>query len=250
MRACPCGTTETLGSDFEPNAYKNATRKLAQQTRIYLVAGYIGFSPVSESKQRNSAALISPRGQIIGTHNKIHLYAGERATTIAGTTPTVLDSSLGKIGIAICFDTCWTNVLREEANKGAQLIAMPNFDPPVPRGVVHYLHGAMLPFRAIENRVPIVRADPNGHSGAIDSSGRVLDSLPMQRAGVSVRSVRLGDGNPTFFARFGDWLAWFSLSFAVVTSGFLLRRAVSERRFVQLKMREKRLEKLNTMQKM
>ena len=235
---------EVLGSDFQSDKNDDATRKLAQRLKTYLVAGYIGSSTWSEFKQFNSAALIAPDGKIVGTHLKIHLYAGERATTLAGKTPTVLDSPLGKIGLAICFDTCWTNVLRDETRGGAQIIAMPNFDPPVPRGVVHYLHGAMLPFRAIENRVPIVRADPNGQSGTIDSRGRVLDSLPMQQAGAAVSDVHPGDGKPTFFAQTGDWLAWFCVLISGGAIIIALCRSISERRLSQNQSREKRMESL------
>lgn len=196
---------EILGDDFQPAKASDATRELARVSQTHLVAGYIDNAT---SQSFNSAALLSPTGKVLGVHQKIHLYAGERSTTAVGTTPTVVNSSLGKIGIAICFDTCWTNVVRDETNRGAQIIAMPNFDPPVPRGVVHYLHGAMLPFRAIENRVPIVRADPNGQSGIIDAKGRVLESLTMQSAGVSVQNVNLGNGQGTPFSRWGEWFVW------------------------------------------
>ncbi len=217
---------ETLGSDFQPRKNDDATRQLARQLGTTIVAGWM---EENDAKQWNSAALVAPNGDVASVHRKIHLYAGERSSTTAGTTPTVIDTDLGKIGIAICFDTCWTNVLRAETKNGAQIIAMPNFDPPVPRGVVHFLHGAMLPFRAVENRVPIVRADPNGHSGVVTAQGRVLDSRPLQRADVSVRDVFLGYGKPTFFARFGDWLAWTCVLITAISSVILLRRALLSR---------------------
>ena len=232
---------EVLGTDFESGKNDDATRQLARTLKTYLVAGYIDQSA---ARQFNSAALLSPQGQVVGTHRKIHLYAGERSTTKAGTTPTVVASSLGKIGVAICFDTCWTNVVRDETKSGAQIIAMPNFDPPVPRGVVHFLHGAMLPFRAIENRIPIVRADPNGHSGTIDAQGRVLESLPMWKSGASVSDVRLGDGTSTFFTRSGDWLAWLCLLVAASGTIIASRRSISKRRLLEKQSREKRMESL------
>lgn len=220
---------ENLGTDFQIDKSDDDTRQLARRLKTTIVAGFI---EERGRQQLNCAALISPRGEVLGVHRKIHLYAGERATTTVGTTPTVLNSALGKIGIAICFDTCWTDVLREEANRGALIIAMPNFDPPVPRGVVHHLHGAMLPFRAIENRVPIVRADPNGHSGVITSQGRVLDSLPFQNAGVSAQNVRLGNGQGTVFSRGGEWLVWLCalclLTFWLMNRGRVSKHAPDE----------------------
>ncbi len=194
-----------LGTDFDARSNKDATKLLARELKIFLVPGY---TDSFGEKQTNCAAIINPNGEVVGVHRKIHLFLAERSSTQAGTQATSFPTSLGKIGMAICFDTCWTNILREETQRGAQIIAMPNFDPPVPRGVVHLLHGAMLPFRAVENRVPIVRADPNGQSGTVDAQGRVLEIAPMWKSATEVCDVHLGDGHATFFAQNGDWLAW------------------------------------------
>lgn len=207
-----------LGTDFDANSNKDATKLLARQLKIFLVAGYTDFRA---EPQTNCAAIIAPDGEIVGVHRKIHLFLAERQTTQAGNEATSFSTAIGKIGMAICFDTCWTNILRDEVKSGAQIVAMPNFDPPAPRGVVHFLHGAMLPFRAVENRVPIVRADPNGQSGTIDANGRVLDALPMWKVGASISDVRSGDGKPTFFAQSGDWLAWFCVALSALGTGFV-----------------------------
>lgn len=91
---------------------------------------------------------------------------------------------------------------------GARLIALPNYDPPTPRGVLHRLHGAMLPFRAVENGVPFVRADSNGLSQIVDAQGRIVGQSPLFTPDVLVGDVALGDGQGTFFTRTGDWLAY------------------------------------------
>ena len=117
----------------------------------------------------------------------------------------------GPVGLEICFDSCYTNTTRETVRQGAQLIAMPNYDPPTPRGVLHRLHGAMLPFRAVENRVPFVRADSNGLSQIVDPSGRIVGQSPLFAPDVLVGTMQLGDGQGTFFTRWGDWLAYVCL---------------------------------------
>lgn len=85
---------------------------------------------------------------------------------------------------------------------------MPNYDPPTPRGVLHRLHGAMLPFRAVENAVPFVRADSNGLSQIVDAQGRIVAQSPLYAPDVLVATVPLGPGKGTFFTRWGDWLAY------------------------------------------
>ncbi len=127
----------------------------------------------------------------------------------------------------ICFDSCYTNTTRQEAGQGARLIALPNYDPPTPRGVLHRLHGTMLPFRAVENAVPFVRADSNGLSQIVDAQGRIVGQSPLFTPDVLVGDVALGDGRGTFFTRFGDWSAYACLA---VVCGSLFARLFPRRR--------------------
>ncbi len=119
----------------------------------------------------------------------------------------------------LSFDSCYTNTTRETVAGGARLIAMPNYDPPTPRGVLHRLHGAMLPFRAVENRVPFVRADSNGLSQIVNPSGQIVGQSPLFAPDILVGTVKLGDGQGTFFTRWGDWLAYLCLLIVVVRLG-------------------------------
>ena len=66
----------------------------------------------------------------------------------------------------------------------------------------------MLPFRAVENAVPFVRADSNGLSQIVDAQGRIVAQSPLYAPDVLVATVPLGPGKGTFFTRWGDWLAY------------------------------------------
>ncbi len=66
----------------------------------------------------------------------------------------------------------------------------------------------MLPFRAVENHVPFVRADSNGLSQIVSADGRIVGQSALFVPDVLVGTVNLGDGQGTFFTRFGDWLAY------------------------------------------
>lgn len=201
-------TEGSLGGAFRANDPDDETAKLARTLNVFLVPGYTqGATP----KDFNCAALVDPTGQTRGVHHKIKLFLGERQSVQPGRAAMVCDtgnSALGKIGLLICFDSCSTSATRQAVAKGARLIAMPNYDPPTPRAILHRLHGALLPFRAIENRVAFVRADPNGLSQIIDPWGRIVAESPLYVADALVADVPFGNGQGTLFTRGGDWLAY------------------------------------------
>jgi apolipoprotein N-acyltransferase len=197
---------ESLGGEFTPTDPKDETRALARSLHTALVVGY---SDDTKPKPFNCAAYIAPTGDVLApAHHKIHLYLAERETNRSGHDATVVQTPQGRVGLEICFDSCYTNTTRATVRRGANLIAMPNYDPPTPRGVLHRLHGAMLPFRAVENRVPFVRADSNGLSQIVSSSGQVIAQAPLFQTDILLGSVTLGTGRGTFFTRWGDWLAY------------------------------------------
>ena len=205
---------ESLGGEFAPDSPKDDTRSLARNINTALVVGY---SDDTRPKPFNCAAYIAADGTVANPiHHKIHLYLAERETNQSGQAATVVPTSQGLLGLEICFDSCYTNTTRETVRRGAKLIAMPNYDPPTPRGVLHRLHGAMLPFRAVENRVPFVRADSNGLSQIVTADGRIAAQSPLFAPDVLVGTVPLGNGQGTFFTRFGDWLAYLCLLVVIV----------------------------------
>jgi len=209
----------SLGGGFTPEHPRDPTIALARETGAHLVPGY---TEEARPKRFNCAAFVSPEGEVKGVHRKIHLFLGERRGTQSGREARAFDTELGRLGMEICFDSCYTGVTRRIVADGARLIAMPNYDPPVPGGVLHYLHAAVLPFRAVENRVPFVRADATGCSQVIDSTGRVLREAPLYAADTLVADVTLGNGRGTLFTRLGDWLAYLCL---LLTAGYAVAAA-------------------------
>ena len=199
------GTEEGWGAGFNPQRADDDVYRLARETGAHLVVGY---EERAAPKSFNCAALVTPGGATVGIHHKIRLFLGERLVVQAGDRARAWDTTLGKVGLLICFDSCYTTSTREAVRDGAQIIALPNYDPPTARGILHNLHAALLPFRAAENRVAYVRADPNGQSQIIDPWGRIVAQSPMYQAVALVAPVPLGSGNPTPFTRWGDMWAW------------------------------------------
>lgn len=213
---------DCLGSAFVPGARINPTEKLARELGMYLVVGY---TQDAQPKPYNCAGLIDPIGMTVAVYHKIHLFGGEAQSFQPGLSVKAVSTRIGKIGMEICFDSCFADITRGLARQGAQIVAVPNFDPLTEHGDLHRLHSALMPLRAVENHVAIVRSDPNGHSLIVAPDGQILADAPMWAADALVADVPLGSGTGTFYSRWGDWLAYLCAAFAAFSAGFLLWRA-------------------------
>ena len=200
------GTENAWGAAFSPSSSNAIPAQLARENRRVFWWSAIRTTP---SRCRLTAPRLSGRnGKTVGVHHKLRLFLGERQAMQPGQEIEAWNTPLGKVGQLICFDTCYTGDVRKCVQAGAQIIAVPNYDPPTPGNALHNLHAALLPFRAVENGVAIVRADPNGRSQIIDGQDRTVADSPMFRAAALVAPVVLGDGRGTFFTQFGDWFAY------------------------------------------
>jgi apolipoprotein N-acyltransferase len=199
------GTENAFGYTFVPNDPRSEMNRLAKETGRWLV---VGQEMNGDPKPFNCASLVSSNGETVGTHHKIALFLGERQNMQPGDHASAWATPYGKVGLLICFDSCYPAVTRQAVRAGAQIIAMPNYDPPTPHAVLHHLHAALTPFRAVENRVAFIRADPNGRSQIINPWGHIIAETPLYRAQSLVAEVLLGDGAGTLFTRFGDWFAY------------------------------------------
>jgi len=205
-------------------------RQLAAETDAHLVLGY--FVQVTERAWRNEATVLAPDGQFLGVYGKDHpvTFAGETSLT-RGTYP-VYTTPLGRIGTIICYDLDFTGTARRITRNGAQLILVPSHDWPE-IATKHYTH---LVFRAVENRVSLVKADNSGNDSVIvDPYGRIIAAAITpggdKTGQVVMANVPLGTGD-SLAVRLGDWVGWLSLAglafFTVLppltTSRFLVRK--------------------------
>jgi apolipoprotein N-acyltransferase len=210
----------SLGSSFVPGARINPTEKLAKKFGIYLI---VGFTGPGKPKPYNCAAIVDPSGKTRAIYHKIHLFGGEAQEFQSGDSVRAFDTGLGGVGMEICFDSCFADITRHLALSGAQIVAVPNFDPLTEHGDLHRLHSALMTLRAVENHVAIIRSDPNGHSVIVAPDGQIMADAPMWTADALVADVQIGDGKGTFYSRWGDWLAYLCIAF-VIASAVALKR--------------------------
>ncbi|MGB1800410.1 MAG: nitrilase-related carbon-nitrogen hydrolase [Gammaproteobacteria bacterium] len=125
---------------------------LAKKNNYHLV---VGFAEKNNDKCFNSAALIGPDG-IEHIYRKVHLFNEEKFIFDAGDTPFIVNTVDGvKIGIMICFDWAFPEVMRTLAIQGAQLICQPS------NLVLTFCQQTMLA-RCIENKVFAITANRYG----------------------------------------------------------------------------------------
>jgi apolipoprotein N-acyltransferase len=218
-----------LAIDYDPQMTNtNTFRALAKETNAYLTIGYIVRT--SPTLHRNEATVLSPQGEFLGIYGKEHptLMMGETNTTL-GTHP-VYATPLGRLATIICYDLDFTDTARAMARNGAQIIAVPSLDDPT-MATKHYTH---LIFRAIENRVPMIKSDSTGSDSVIvDAYGRVLaKAITPQNDAVLVADVSLGTGD-ALVVTLGDWVGWLCLAGLVFFICFVpltLRRGSSKHR--------------------
>ena len=82
---------------------------MARELKAHLVVGY---EEPAQPKPFNCAAIVGLDGRVKGTHRKIHPFLGERQGMQCGCEATAFPTDLGKVGMEICFDSCYPEVTR------------------------------------------------------------------------------------------------------------------------------------------
>ncbi|HET6873553.1 MAG TPA: nitrilase-related carbon-nitrogen hydrolase [Acidimicrobiales bacterium] len=192
---------------------------LARQTGAYLVVGYQVVTPRG---QRNEAAVISPDGRFLGVYGKQHpaiMFADDQTSLTAGGMP-IYRTPYGRLSTIICFDLDYTDTARQAARRGAQILAVPSWDPPGD-ATKHY---ALLVFRAIENRLSVIKAESAYDSAIIDPYRNIVADVvtPGGSSATLEASVAAGSGH-TPLTVFGDLWGWLVVAAAAITVAGRLR---------------------------
>jgi apolipoprotein N-acyltransferase len=107
------------------------------------------------------------------------------------------------ISAVICYEIIFPDFVRRFADNGAAVIASLTNDGWFGNTSMPYQHFGMAVFRAVENRVPVVRAANTGVSGFIDVHGRTTARTGIFTETYTVGSIRAGT-EKTFYTKYGD----------------------------------------------
>mgnify|MGYP002230890678 CR=1 FL=1 len=159
----------------------------------------------------NTCYLFSPQGEELARHRKVHLFdidvpGGQRFmesdTLTAGSQITVVDTALGKLGLAICFDIRFAEFFRVMGDLGAQLILVPAaFN--MTTGPLHW--DLAFRMRALDQQCFVAGCSPaRDRSASYVAYGHSLVCNP---GGRSSRTVARGRRSGWWTLTWGTWPA-------------------------------------------
>jgi predicted amidohydrolase len=127
-------------------------KQLSIRTGAIVVAGFIE----KDGTRVFNSSMIVDGDTVVDTYRKIHLFNKEKLWFTPGDKPLKVYNLQGmRIGIMICFDWIFPEVMRTLALKGAQIVAHPS------NLVMPYCQNAMIT-RCLENRVFAITANRIG----------------------------------------------------------------------------------------
>lgn len=129
----------------------------------------VGSMPEPNGDKVFNTVYVADNGQLAGVYRKLHLFSllGEDKAFSGGDSWLLADTSIGKIGVIICYDLRFPELSRRLALEGAQVICVPA-QWPKPRQE-HWR--ALLRARAIENQLFVVSCNACGLIGKLDFFG-------------------------------------------------------------------------------
>jgi predicted amidohydrolase len=150
----------------------------------------------------NTSVVFGPRGEVLATYRKIHLFGfdtGEAVTLTAGTDVVVVDTPLGPTGLATCYDLRFPELFRAHTDAGATAVLIPTGWPEVRIGAWDLLTRA----RATENQVWLVGANAVGTSNGVAMGGHtvVIDPWGAEVAQLAEPGVLRADLDPALPAQ-------------------------------------------------
>jgi predicted amidohydrolase len=93
-----------------------------------------GFCELGEDGRLYNSAAVVEGGGVLGVYRKIHLWDRERLFfEPGGECAPVLETSVGRIGVGVCYDLNFPEVARGLALAGAEIVVLPSNLPRFPR---------------------------------------------------------------------------------------------------------------------
>ena len=141
---------------------------IARQNAIDLVCG---LYTQENGVFRNSQKVFSAAGALLATYHKAHLFAVERTMYSAGDQPMVVETSIGRLGLTICYDLIFPEYVRKIVDLGADIVINSTdwINDPYQRDVWGWNQErvqGLASTRALENVVPLAMACRTGRESA------------------------------------------------------------------------------------
>jgi len=212
-------------------------REVVRSTRVPLLLGAPGYEQREGDvpRQYNQAWMIDADGEIAGPYDKIRLVPfGEYVPWGGlfglvqkavegigdfgfGTSYVVFDGPPAagadeptRASALICYEAIFPDLTRRFAQSGAQILVNVSNDAWYGRTVAPYQLLAMIAVRAVENRMPLVRATNTGVSAFVALDGTITGATPLFEEAVIVEDVKIVRG-ASLYTQLGDWIVYASI---------------------------------------
>jgi apolipoprotein N-acyltransferase len=216
--------------------FRGAIETMAKEADAYVISGTVTFVGRGSSRPQNAAVLLAPDGQMLLQYVKIHLVpfgeyvpwwafpgkvgkiTAQVGDFVPGKSVRVARTPEGVIGIFICYEAIFPQLVRKFAADGAGVLVNISDDGWYGNSSAPFQHFEMARFRAIENRRFLLRGTNNGITAIVDPYGRVRKEIPRNHSEILTGHFRYLS-KKTFYTEHGDIFAW---SCVAVTAGMLL----------------------------
>jgi omega-amidase len=132
----------------------------------------VGSLPEAAEGRIYNTAYVVDSGKVLDSYRKLHMFStmGEDRFLSPGDRSLVSATSVGRLGVAICYDLRFPELFRKMALEGAEIICLPA-EWPKPRQE-HWR--TLLRARAMENQLFVAAANCCGLQGKLDFFGMSL----------------------------------------------------------------------------
>ena len=221
--------------------YQTRLLNLVREIKTPILFGSVGWRAkgLTDVTLFNRAYLVSANAEVLGFYDKIQLVPfGEYVPFhnnvlffldklvegigdfAAGTTPTVFALPQEKFGVLICYEGIFPDLARRFVARGADFLVNITNDAWFGRSSAPYLHLVMEAMRAVENRVPLVRAANTGFSAVIDWDGQVRAQTALYETAFLVEDLAWPQVS-SFYTAYGDLFAYMCALSVVAMLGYV-----------------------------
>ncbi|MDD2752708.1 MAG: apolipoprotein N-acyltransferase, partial [Candidatus Omnitrophica bacterium] len=206
----------------ENPSFIEGVEQFARETKIPLLLGAV---TLRDGLYYNSAVLVSSAGKLTNLYDKLHLVPfGEYIPLkeVFGFLQTVVPigeiqrgksytifKEKGNFGVLICFEDLFPELSREFVRRGAHFLVNITNDAWYKETSAAYQHFQASVFRAVENKVYLVRSANTGISGFIAPSGEIIALVKDAKGknifvpGYCTQNIA-SSGEATIYCRYGD----------------------------------------------
>ncbi len=231
--------TATLNDITQDKDFRDVLQEMVDSNEVHLLTGTPVYDQEVSGRYYNAAVLFEPQKRLTQGYKKIRpvpfsekipyadkirllkkLETADMGDMTPGNVIRVFDFPIGKFATLICFESIFPDLIQEFTKRGADFLVNITNDGWFGKTPGPYQHAELSVMRTVENGVPLVRSANNGISFIVDPYGRILN-----KTGLFTQTVLIDNLpyplKPTFYRRFGDIFALFSLG--LIGLGIILR---------------------------